>query len=142
METEIDWGTSRGSTRRKQVIGAQAAAVAVLVLIVYLTLLAPEGPGPLSGIEAPGGEKRVQVHNPGDRGGGSNRDGSGGGGTRTSGPAGGTGSGAAISIAGPGVPGGSTPDDTGFVSTPSDDQYEDAVEDLLRKVGDPSPAGG
>lgn len=125
------------SDRRKQVVALQAAAVAVLVLLVYLTLLAPDGTGPLSRIEAPGGEERVQSEGPRDRGG------RGDGGTPAAGAAGvrvtagdgDTEAGAGAGRAGPGAPA-----DTRVVDTPRDDQYGDAVETLLRKLGDSSPA--
>ncbi len=49
------------SQRRWRIVGVQAAAVAVLVLLVYVTLLRPEDQGPLRGIEAPGGGPQASV---------------------------------------------------------------------------------
>jgi len=42
-------------SRRGGIVGAQAVAVAFLVLLIYMTLLRPDDPGQLRPIEAPGG---------------------------------------------------------------------------------------
>ena len=42
-------------------MAGQAATVALLVVVVYPTLLRPDGPGTLRGIEAPGGESTARV---------------------------------------------------------------------------------
>jgi hypothetical protein len=130
-------------SRRPGIIGAQTAAVALLVLIVYMTLLRPESDEPLRGISAPGQERvNVPEQHPrhdrerrvdrpeqrprhrGDTGGGGNR-------THTEVPPTGPASvGAAASVGGPSLPG---------AVNPARDQYGDAVESLLRKVASAAP---
>lgn len=118
-------------SERRRLVGVQAAAVALLVLLVYLTLLRPEGTSDLEGIEAPGGGTNVEAP-PRDR----DNNGSPG----PNGPEGPTGPGggargtvvAGSGVAGPG--GGGTDTTTLTGTTPSDDQYTDSVTSLIRKV--------
>jgi hypothetical protein len=131
------------SRRRGLIVGVQAAAVTLLVLLVYSTLLRPNDPDGLHPIEAPGVGAQTNNNRPGNSG---NSDQGGGGDQRPSGPGGPAGPGSpaggggttrtpAAVLAGTGepTPGTSwtTPVDRG---TPSDDQYADAVGSLLRKV--------
>ena len=130
------------SQRRARIVGVQAAAVAVLVLVVYLTLLRPEDQGPLSGIEAPGGGPQAGIpagptgpNGPtGDRPGDGRGDGappSGGhGGTPGGGPLG-----LVLGSTATGVGGAPPPAVIGAgPNTPSDDQYKDSAQALLDKV--------
>ena len=125
-------------SRYSRIIGAQAAAVALLVLIVYMTLLRPESDEPLRGISTPGSEERAegpadQRREKPDR----HRDHPrGDGGKRTEAPSGGEDD-AAVGLANAGGP----PLDR--VVTPPTDQYADAVAALLSKVASaPAPDDG
>ena len=115
---------------RRLIVGGQAAAVAVLVVVVYLTLLRPDGPGTLRGIEAPGGESTSRVDTaPTDRQSRATR-GSG----RGDGGAGGAAAGGASVLGG--TPGGpfSVPAQADTPLLPGDDQYADSVKALLDKL--------
>ena len=134
---------------RARIIAAQAAAVAALVLVVYLTLLRDDPSAPIPDIQAPPGGEQVQngpgpgdvdagkgdgkgkgdgdgVHGPDEHGNGV---------PGLEGPAGiGT-----VIVGGPGWmgsfaarPGTPVPPDT---DTPPTDQYADAVGKLLGRVG-------
>ncbi len=114
---------------RAWVIAAQGATVALLVLVVYVTLLREDSGTPLPEIQAPGGEQQAQTPGGGGAAGG------------LTGPIG-------ASTALDGVPtgsgvGGESPVFTG--PTPPVDQYVDAVSGLLSKVRSApaaSPASG
>jgi hypothetical protein len=108
--------------RRAVIIGVQTAAVALCVVIVYITLLRPDSTAPLHGIQAPpdGKPPRADVthrhegpHKP-DEG-------------RAHGAAGGVGT--AGGGAGAGIVGAVAP-----ATTPTGDQYSDAVSLLLSRV--------
>jgi hypothetical protein len=117
---------------RWTIIGAQAATVALLVLIVYVTLLRPESTDPLRGIETPGSDQRADA--PPHEDGGS---GHGGGGGANGGGAGASGAGAI------GVHGGVETTGTPVARlTPRGDQYSDSVSELLTKVAAADPAAG
>jgi len=107
--------------------------VAVLVLVVYVTLLRPTGPDTPGGIEGPGGEQTTIA--PGGEGDTTAslepRDGRRGTGSVVSPPTG------AAGAASPGAAGGPGPNVVASPS-PTDDQYDDAVKALLKRVG----AGG
>jgi hypothetical protein len=124
------------SPRARLAIAAQAIAVAVLVAIIYATLLQPDEGGDLSGIQAPDGG-RAQLRAPdaedkrAERRGGDARA------VPGSTVAGG---GLARNVGGPyrywwrGAGGAAGTQE--LVSTPSDHQYGDAVGELLKRVGD------
>ena len=135
------------SQRRKRIVGVQVAAVALLVVLVYLTLLRPEGSSPLRVIEAPGGGPEVTLRpegppgpaRPGQRGPsnrqGGNRQGGNrqGGGHGLPGESGSSGSEIAATVGLTAGTGGEPP--ASFKgTTPGDDQYKDAVTALLDKV--------
>ncbi len=154
------------SPNRKLVIAAQTAAVSVLVVVVYLTLLAPEGSGPLSGVNAPGGEDSPEIQasnsqneqaDEGDADGGADGgadgegDGEGEGGgegrrdgerRRSADDRKRSGSDGATALAETRVTGVSPRWDKDGFGGPSDDQYDDAVTALLEKVGSDPPAEG
>lgn len=118
------------SRRRRRIVGAQAAAVALLVLLVYVTLLWPQGPSTLRGIEAPGGAPTTQVdtdrkpnRDPGPSGGPSPPQGSQPRPNEGAGPGGSD-----------GAEGGSDAAALLINPTPSDDQYTDSVKALLDKL--------
>lgn len=124
--------------RRRLVIGAQTAAVAVLVAIVYVVLLAPTDTGPLEGIDAPGGPKPAQDRSQRENGDGNGRAAASLDAKRRRDAAalrGDTGDArapalAAGSLAGSGeLPLSGDPD-----TTPNDDQYENAATQILRAV--------
>lgn len=129
-------------SRRSQIIGAQAALVALLVLVVYLTLLRPDSTDPLREIEAPGGEQQVQAPDgrEGDGNGSAERrgasPGSGGpggeGGGGTSG--GGAWPGGVYADGGGTAAGAGAPGDAGVGVSPPGDQYGDSVETLRSRV--------
>ena len=116
-------------TPRGRIIAAQGAAVALLVLVVYVTLLREDSGTPLPDIQAPGSEQPAQNPDDGSRGG---LDGDGGQGD-ASGLGGPIGAGAAVAgeLGWPGA-GGDSPALRG--PTPPADQYADAVSGLLSKV--------
>lgn len=107
------------------------------MVLVYLTLLKPEDQGPLEGIEAPGGEAPpiTQVErDEQDRERGAKRDREpGAGGADGAGGAGGGGGlqeGDVTAAVGPPA----APGTLRVPSTPSDDQYADAVKSLMENV--------
>jgi hypothetical protein len=135
------------SSRRRNIIGVQAAAVALLVLLVYVTLLRPDSSDKLRPIEAPGGGQEAQSR-PDSKPNG--EDGSDGGGDdRPAGPSGPAGSGTGGGAPAPTVLAGTGgADGTGGTDTtgpggtlPTDDQYTDSVGSLLRKVATGGPIG-
>jgi hypothetical protein len=154
---------------RGRIVGLQAAFVALVVVLVYTTLLRPDEPQPLTGVQAPNGTPEEHAGTPdggdggpgepGNRGpdrkgglGGPGRAGAAGGPVGVGGPAGvggvgGVGGAAVTTVAlVPGTGGGPSAaqnDDeraSRRPSIPPDDQYNDAVSSLLRKVGS-SPVG-
>lgn len=104
--------------------------MAVLVLVVYATLLRPTGPDTPGGIEGPGGGQTtiepgagggtIASRGPDDR---SRRSGS-----VVSPPTGAVGAAAADGADGPGP-------DAVAPPSPPDDQYDDAVEALRKRIG-------
>jgi hypothetical protein len=119
---------------RGKIVAAQAAVVTALVIVVYVTLLRPEGPGEIRGIEAPNGGALPQVdarQRP-DRADRSRR-------TPSRSAAG------AVVVAGEGVVAAAGDVPTGGAAapliTPRDDQYTDAVKALLERV-DSAPVPG
>jgi hypothetical protein len=131
-------------SRRSRIIGAQAVAVAVLVLIVYMTLLRPESDEPLRGISTPG-QERVDVP---ERKPGRDREHKVDGHHRGRADGGGIGEQTEVRRTGAesmGVPTLHrvvTPSGVPAlerVVTPSGDQYADAVESLLGKVASAVP---
>lgn len=142
-------------SRRSRIIGAQAVVVALLVLIVYVTLLRPDATAPLRGIEAPtNGQQANKPPDEGTGGGGGgaggegsgNNQGTGGGaGGAGSSPSGGAGTQGSVTSpsggAGPQSSVTSPPGGAGTL-TPRGDQYADAVSALLNKVAMAVPAGG
>ncbi|MGI9020012.1 MAG: hypothetical protein ACR2G3_04800 [Solirubrobacterales bacterium] len=127
------------SPRRRRIVSVQAAAVALLVMLVYLTLLRPESHGPLRGIQAPGGETQVNAGPDPDHDADRRDARARGAATPSAGGALTLSVGGALTLsAGVSEPGGATPGDvppTLVRNTPTDDQYTDSVEALLRKVG-------
>jgi hypothetical protein len=137
-------------SRPSGIIGAQAVAVAVLVLIVYMTLLRPESDEPLRGISTPGQER---VHVPGETPEGKpgrDRERKADGHQRGRVDGGGIGEQTEVRRTGAGSMGGPpldrvvTPSGVpplNRVVTPSGDQYADAVASLLGKVASAVPPG-
>jgi hypothetical protein len=132
-------GTTRVSFRRRRIVAAQAATVALLVFVVYMTLLRPDGPDGLRGIEAPGGGTQVDGGPRGGDGEGSERDGERERRDRRGtlaprpGPDGAPPAVLAREGTAAAAPGAGVANEGG--PTPTDDQYADSVTSLLRKVG-------
>jgi hypothetical protein len=143
-----------------RLVAVQAVVVGVLLVIVFITLLAPDTESPLSGIEGPGGSGQTQLPGPdiytgptepGDDDGRGEGDGNGGDG-RPGGPGsgGGGGPGAAgppdLGLTGPpvtagggtaesgGVGGDDADRDGGDADDPSDDQYADSLSRLVARI--------
>jgi hypothetical protein len=127
-------------SRRTLIIGAQAVAVGLLVLVVYATFLRPDDPGTLSGIEAPGGESpRADVRvgdqrdrdehdvTPNDKNAGATRTAR----TTTKRTGGAVAGASAFPSGSIGPPAAGT--------APPDDQYDDTVATLLAKVTSAGP---
>jgi hypothetical protein len=124
-------------SRRALIIGAQAVAVGLLVLVVYATLLRPDDPGTLSSIEAPGGEPPRADVRAGDKrdrddpDATPNANGTARTGTERAG-------GAVVGVLA--APGGSVgPAAAG--TTPPDEQYDDTIAALLARVASADPEG-
>ncbi len=117
------------SRRRRRIVGVQSAAVALLVVLVYMTLLRPDGPGLLGGVEVPGGGSEAPA---GPKRAGPARPDPPGNGPTAFGGAGATAVAAAGAPGATGAAGGPAPLLTG--TTPADDQYADPVKALLDKV--------
>jgi hypothetical protein len=135
-----------GSSR---LVAVQAVVVGVLMVIVFVTLLQPEGDRPLSGIDAPSEPNRVQVPGPVDPGptdkpdrnepGGGQPNAGGGNGGGAGAPGGPAGGGPAAPDGGPTTPDeGPLPlvpgDDGGEDDMPSDDQYGDTLSRLVGRL--------
>jgi hypothetical protein len=126
---------------RPRVIAAQAIVVGVLMVVVFFTLLKPEGPGDLFGIEAPVQPPTAQTDNgAGGQGNGpggpAGLGGGGGGAGGAGGPGAGPGGPGGPGFGGPGgaLPPGSVPTGGPTDQTPIDDQYDDAVSRLLDRL--------
>jgi hypothetical protein len=131
---------------RARIIAAQAAAVAALVLVVYVTLLRDDPNAPIPDIQAPPGGEQVQNGAGPDGGDGAKGNGRGNGEGEDAEAADGHGNGApglhgpagtgTVIVGGPAWMGSfnarPAPTDT---DTPPTDQYADAVGRLLGKVG-------
>ena len=116
--------------RRAIIIGVQTAAVALCVVIVYMTLLRPDSTAPLHGIQAPSPEGKPPPHAGGPlQPGGRHKPGE----SRAHGAAGTAGAGAA----GAGTVGTVVP-----ATTPTGDQYSDAVSQLMSRVRAADSANG
>ena len=116
-------GWSRVSRRRTAIVAIQTAVVAVLAVVVFLTLLQPEGGDMPSGLEAPaqgatGGAQSDYLHNRSRQGDDATRDGDGRGAPNARPPA------SADALGGPPFAGGAVPgvgDPDG--DSPTADQY-------------------
>jgi hypothetical protein len=122
---------------RPRILAAQGAAVALLVLVVYITLLRPDSTEPLRGISTPGSDQRTEApsERPGsrlDRGRDRRGDGRPRGGTRTPAEADRVG-------ATPGITASAGESPAAGPFTAADDQYADAVAALLAKVAGAAP---
>ena len=136
-----------------RLVAVQTVVVGVLLVLVFITLLAPESDSPLSGIEGPGGP--IGLTDPGpdiytgpDRPGGGGGEGPGGG-PGGDGPGGGPGGGVGgqggvpgeagvppIGLTDPAAGGGGTAggEDGGGGGNPTDDQYRDSLSRLVARL--------
>jgi hypothetical protein len=130
-------------SRRSWILAAQAVAVAVLVMIVYMTLLRPESDEPLRGISTPGPERAGvpdEAPKPKPRrdrerkADGRHRDDANRSGIRTQAEVSRSGPAPQVTASVGGAP-------LGRVVTPRSDQYADAVASLLGKVESAVPPG-
>ena len=118
-------------TPRSRIIAVQVVVVGALVAAVFLTLLRPDGPQSLSGLDAPGGLETGVVPTPESY---DSRD--------EPGPGAGDQGGTAppVSVAPPETtPPGTTPDtgdvaDGGDPGSPTDDQYADTLTRLMARL--------
>jgi hypothetical protein len=114
---------------RGRLIAGQAAIVAVLIAVVWATLLRGGDSGTLSGIDAPGGPQALETDGGkgNGRGSGGRNAGDAGQASGVSGGAGGPAGGAAVATL-DGTTGGAT-------TSPTDEQYGDTVVLLKRRLG-------
>ena len=127
-------GAARVTRRPSLIVIAQAVVVVMLAVVVFATLLQPEGNSPLSGVQAPGSPTQTAVPQPGGYAGGDEHNGGGGretqpatvdsGGGGVVGPATAP---APAPAAAPSAAGGSEP-------TPADDQYADTLSRLNARL--------
>lgn len=133
---------TRLSTRRSRLIAAQAVLVLGLCALLYVGLLRPTAPSPLSGVKAPGApaaRNPAHRHHRGSPGLANRKPLPAGGQTASSGGGGGAGNPAVPgSPAAPGTPGGNTQGPGtpgGNTQGPGGDQYLSSVISLKSKLG-------
>jgi hypothetical protein len=129
-------GVARAVSTRSRIIAAQAVLVGVLIVVVFVTILRPEGEQSLLGIDAPGGNAPTTSPTPGpqaeeEAGGQGNGQPSNGGQ-----PGGGDGPQGAGTAPESGLPstvppsGAPTFDD----DSPADDQYSDTLTEIIGRL--------
>jgi hypothetical protein len=118
---------------------AQAVVVVALAVVVFATLLQPEGNSPLSGVESPGAPRQTGLPEPGGYAGANEHNGGGGRQTEpatTENEGGGVGGGVVVPPATGATPAtpAAPPSAGGSEGTPADDQYADTLTRLNARL--------